>query len=76
MHRSLSQIQVKLFEYTEGLDTIISTSSIIEGVNTQAEQVIVWSNKKVHISLIILHIEILLVELVVCSNILSEKSIS
>lgn len=45
MHRSLSQIQVKLFEYLEGLDTIISTSSIIEGVNTQAEQVIVWSNK-------------------------------
>ena len=43
MHRSLSQIQVKLFEFTEGLDTIISTSSIIEGVNTQAEQVIVWS---------------------------------
>lgn len=45
IHRSLSQIQVKLFECTEGLDTIISTSSIIEGVNTQAEQVIVWSNK-------------------------------
>ncbi len=45
MHRSLSQIQVKLFEYTDGLDTIISTSSIIEGVNTQAEQVVVWSNK-------------------------------
>lgn len=45
MHRSLSQIQIKLFECTEGLDTIISTSSIIEGVNTQAEQVIVWSNK-------------------------------
>lgn len=45
MHRSLSQIQVKLFECTEGLNTIISTSSIIEGVNTQAEQVIVWSNK-------------------------------
>lgn len=45
MHRSLSQIQVKLFECTEGLDTIISTSSIIEGVDTQAEQVIVWSNK-------------------------------
>lgn len=45
MHRSLSQIQVKLFEVQEGLDTIISTSSIIEGVNTQAEQVIVWSNK-------------------------------
>lgn len=45
MHRSLSQIQVKLFEFTNGLDTIVSTSSIIEGVNTQAEQVVVWSNK-------------------------------
>lgn len=45
MHRSLSQVQVKLFENEEGLDTIVSTSSIIEGVNTQAEQVIVWSNK-------------------------------
>lgn len=45
MHRALSQIQVKLFECNDGLDTIISTSSIIEGVNTQAEQVIVWSNK-------------------------------
>lgn len=45
MHRSLSQLQIKLFEEKEGLDTIVSTSSIIEGVNTQAEQVIVWSNK-------------------------------
>lgn len=45
MHRSLSQIQVKLFELRNGLDTIVSTSSIIEGVNTQAEQVVVWSNK-------------------------------
>lgn len=45
MHRSLSQLQVKLFEENNGLDTIVSTSSIIEGVNTQAEQVIVWSNK-------------------------------
>lgn len=45
MHRSLSQVQVKLFELTNGLDTIVSTSSIIEGVNTQAEQVVVWSNK-------------------------------
>ena len=43
MHRSLSQIQVKLFELRNGI--IVSTSSIIEGVNTQAEQVVVWSNK-------------------------------
>lgn len=45
MHRALSQLQVKLFEEKDGLDTMVSTSSIIEGVNTQAEQVIVWSNK-------------------------------
>jgi len=45
LHRSLSQIQVKLFEEKEGLETLVSTSSIIEGVNTSAENVIVWSNK-------------------------------
>jgi hypothetical protein len=45
LHRSLSQIQVKLFEEKEGLDTIVSTSSIIEGVNTSAENVIIWANR-------------------------------
>ena len=45
LHRSLSQIQVKLFEEIHGLDTIISTSSIIEGVNTSAENVVIWMNK-------------------------------
>ena len=46
LHRSLSQIQVKLFEEVEGIDSIISTSSIIEGVNTSAENVIIWKNRK------------------------------
>lgn len=47
LHRSISQIQVRLFElFTDGLQTLISTTSIIEGVNTSAENVIVWSNKK------------------------------
>lgn len=47
LHRSLSQIQVRLFEEVRGgLQTLVSTSSIIEGVNTSAENVIVWSNKK------------------------------
>jgi hypothetical protein len=47
LHRSLSQIQVRLFEEPiGGLQTLVSTSSIIEGVNTSAENVIVWSNKK------------------------------
>lgn len=45
MHRSLSQIQVKIFESKHGFDSIISTSSIIEGVNTSAENVIIWRSK-------------------------------
>ena len=45
LHRSLSQIQVRLFEEAAGLMSIISTSSIIEGVNTCAENVVIWRNK-------------------------------
>lgn len=45
LHRSLSQLQIRLFEETSGLDTMVSTSSIIEGVNTSAENVILWSNR-------------------------------
>lgn len=44
LHRSLSQIQVRLFEEDDGLKNMISTSSIIEGVNTSAENVVIWSN--------------------------------
>ena len=47
IHRSLSQIQIKLFEEQKnGLINIISTSSIIEGVNTSAKNVILWRAKK------------------------------
>ncbi len=46
LHRSISQIQVRLFEEEEGIDRLISTSSIIEGVNTSAENVVIWRNKK------------------------------
>lgn len=45
MHRCLSQLQIKLFEYENGFDSIVSTSSIIEGVNTSAQNVIVWRSK-------------------------------
>jgi len=45
LHRSLSQIQIRLFEEVDGLDCMISTSSIIEGVNTSAQNVVLWSNK-------------------------------
>lgn len=45
LHRSISQIQIRLFEEPAGLNTMVSTSSIIEGVNTSAENVILWSNR-------------------------------
>ena len=45
LHRSLSQIQIKLFSEQNKIDNIVSTSSIIEGVNTSAENVIIWANK-------------------------------
>lgn len=45
LHRSLSQLQIKLFEEPNGLYNMVSTSSIIEGVNTSAENVIIWANK-------------------------------
>lgn len=45
LHRSLSQVQVRLFEEEAGLLFVVSTSSIIEGVNTSAKNVILWSNK-------------------------------
>jgi len=45
LHRSVSQIQIKLFEEELGLTKIISTSSIVEGVNTSAENVIIWKSK-------------------------------
>lgn len=45
MHRCLSQLQVKIFEYADGFDSIVSTSSIIEGVNTSAQNVVIWRSK-------------------------------
>lgn len=45
MHRCLSQLQVLLFEHEKGFDSIISTSSIIEGVNTCAQNVVIWKSK-------------------------------
>ncbi len=45
LHRSLSQIQVRLFEERLGLRVLLSTSSIIEGVNTSAQNVVLWRNK-------------------------------
>ncbi len=49
IHRFLSQIQVNLFN-KKSLNTIIATSSIIEGVNTEIKNIFIWDmreNKKV-----------------------------
>ena len=51
LHRSLAQIQIKLFEQEQGLKNLVSTSSLIEGVNTSARNVIVWSKKKANSNL-------------------------
>ena len=51
LHRSLAQIQIKLFEQEQGLKNIVSTSSLIEGVNTSAGNVILWSKKKANSNL-------------------------
>lgn len=45
IHRCLGQIQLTLFERIDGLNYIVSTSSIIEGINTSAENVIIWKSK-------------------------------
>lgn len=45
IHRPLAQLQIKLFSEDSGLSSVISSSSIIEGVNTSAENVVLWSNK-------------------------------
>lgn len=46
LHRSITQYQVLLFDDEKsGLDSLISTSSLIEGVNTSAKNVVIWSIK-------------------------------
>lgn len=45
IHRCLTQIQLKLYNDTKIINTIIATSSLIEGVNTQAKNIILHSNR-------------------------------
>ena len=49
IHRFLAQMQINLFN-KKSLNTIIATSSIIEGVNTEIKNIFIWDmreNKKV-----------------------------
>lgn len=46
LHRSLTQLQTWLFNSNnDGLKYIVSTSSLIQGVNTAAENVIMWQRR-------------------------------
>lgn len=45
LHRSIAQLVIKLFEEDNAINIILSTSSIIEGVNTSAKNVIIWKTK-------------------------------
>lgn len=45
LHRSLTQIETNLFADENPLQFIISTSSLIEGVNTSASNVVMWQKK-------------------------------
>lgn len=45
LHRSIAQLVIKLFEEENAINIILSTSSIIEGVNTSAKNVIIWKAK-------------------------------
>lgn len=45
LHRPLAQIQMKLFEEENGLAGLISTSSVVEGINSSAKNVFIWRDR-------------------------------
>ncbi len=46
LHRPISQIVIRLFERECDCNLLLATSSLIEGVNTSAKNVVIWDNKK------------------------------
>ena len=46
IHRAVAQIVVRLYERCQEASLLLATSSLIEGVNTSAENVILWNNKR------------------------------
>lgn len=46
IHRAIAQIVVRLYENCPDATLLLATSSLIEGVNTSAENVIIWNNKR------------------------------
>lgn len=45
LHRFLQQMQIDLFDKNNHFTTLLTTTSLIEGVNTSAKNVIIWDNQ-------------------------------
>lgn len=44
LHRFIQQMQIKLYEEIPNFNNMLTTTSLIEGVNTSAKNVILWDN--------------------------------
>ena len=44
LHRFIQQMQIKLYEENPNFNNMLTTTSLIEGVNTSAKNVILWDN--------------------------------
>ncbi|EAH5040429.1 DEAD/DEAH box helicase [Campylobacter coli] len=44
MHRFIQQLQVKLFSDNEHMNIMVTTTSLIEGVNTATKNIIIWND--------------------------------
>ncbi|HED9518270.1 TPA: DEAD/DEAH box helicase [Campylobacter coli] len=44
MHRFIQQLQVKLFSENEHMNIMVTTTSLIEGVNTATKNIIIWND--------------------------------
>ncbi|CAM2870268.1 DEAD/DEAH box helicase [Helicobacter hepaticus] len=51
IHRYIQQLQVKLFSENPSMNIMVSTTSLIEGVNTAARNIIIWNNQVANDSL-------------------------
>ena len=51
VHRYIQQLQVKLFSENSNMNIMVSTTSLIEGVNTAARNIIIWNNQVANNSL-------------------------
>lgn len=44
MHRFIQQLQVKLFSENEHMNIMVTTTSLVEGVNTATKNIVIWND--------------------------------